>query len=153
MAYLVRDARSRSPYWYGVYLVVSPGGQRRWVRKSTKKRKRSEAKEILEALGRQAPLEALSTDAILEFKERWLSGGRSPRTVNPTIKILKRPFKIALEEGLIARKPVAAVRPIRTSSAKKDVFSPEQIQHLLEVAEGEWKGLILSGYFTGGRLV
>ncbi len=35
MAYLVRDARSRSPYWYGVYLVVSPGGQRLWVRKST----------------------------------------------------------------------------------------------------------------------
>src|ERR1700758_5069642 len=49
MAYLVRDARSRSPYWYGVYLVVSTGGQRRWVRKSTKKRKRSEAKEILDA--------------------------------------------------------------------------------------------------------
>ena len=162
MAYLVRDARSRSPYWYGVYLVVSPGGQRRWVRKSTKKRKRSEAKEILDAWQKtadraaagnldqarireivletvervtgkktdsptvsewlerwirtekgavtagtmiryeqivrdflssigahaQVPLEALSTDTILEFKERWLSGGRSPRTVNQTIKIL-----------------------------------------------------------------
>jgi integrase len=209
------------------YLVVSPGGQRRWVRKSTKKRKRSEAKEILDtwqntadraAAGNldqarireivletvervtgkrtdaptvsewlerwirtergavaqgtimryeqivrdflssigtqaQAPLEALSTDTFLEFKERWLSGGRSPRTVNQTIKILKRPFKIALEQGLIDRNPVAAVRPIRTSSAKKDVFSPEQIQHLLEVAKGDRKGLILSGYFTGGRLV
>ena len=204
MAYLVRDARSRSPYWYGVYLVVSPGGQRRWVRKSTKKRKRSEAKEILDAwqntadraaagnldqarireivletvervtgkrtdsptvsewlerwirtekgavtagtmiryeqivrdflssIGAhaQVPLEALSTDTILEFKERWLSGGRSPRTVNQTIKILKRPFKIALEQGLIDRNPVAAVRPIRTSSAKKGVFSPEQIRAL-----------------------
>src|ERR1700745_975258 len=49
MACLMRDAPSRSPYWSGVYLVVSPGGQRRWVRKSTKKRKRSEAKEILDA--------------------------------------------------------------------------------------------------------
>jgi integrase len=227
MAYLVRDARSRSPYWYGVYLVVSPGGQRRWVRKSTKKRKRSEAKEILDAwqkiadraasgnldqarireivmetvervtgkrtnsptvsewlerwirtekgavAGRtmiryeqivrdflgvigaqaQAPLETLSTDTILEFKERWLSGGRSPRTVNQTIKILKRPFKIALEEGLIDRNPVAPVRPIRTSSAKKGVFGAEQIRQLLEVAVGDWRGLILSGYFTGGRLV
>jgi integrase len=227
MAYLVRDARSRSPYWYGVYLVVSPGGRRRWVRKSTKKRKRSEAKEILDAWQKtadraaagnldqarireivletvervtgkrtdsptvsewlerwirtekgavaartmmryeqivrdflntigaqaQAPLEALSTDTILAFKERWLSGGRSPRTVNQTIKILKRPFKIALEEGLIDRNPVAAVRPIRTTSAKKDVFGPEQIEQLLKEAEGDWKGLILSGYFTGGRLV
>ena len=26
-------------------------------------------------------------------------------------------------------------------------------EHLLEAAEGDWKGLILSGYFTGGRLV
>jgi integrase len=49
--------------------------------------------------------------------------------------------------------PVAAVRPIRTSSAKKGVFAPEQIQRLLEVEEGDWRGLILSGYFTGGRLV
>jgi integrase len=227
MAYLVRDARSRSPYWYGVYLVVTAGGHRRWIRKSTKKRKRSEAKEILDAwqltadraaagnldqarirkivletvervtgkridsptvaewlerwirtekdavapgtliryeqivrdflsnIGAlaQAPLEAVSADAILEFKERWLSGGRSPRTVNQTIKILKRPFNIALDEGLIDRNPVAAVRPIRTTTAKKDVFSPKQIQQLLEVAESDWKGMILAGYFTGGRLV
>ena len=53
---------------------------------------------------------------------------------------------------MVDRNPVAAVRPIRTSSAKKGVFSPEQIRHLLEAAEGDWKGLILSGYFTGGRL-
>ena len=61
--------------------------------------------------------------------------------------------RIALEEGLIDRNPVAAVRPMRTSSAKKGVFSPEQIEHLLKAAESDWKGLILSGYFTGGRLV
>jgi site-specific recombinase XerD len=58
-----------------------------------------------DGLAEQASLEALSTDTILAFKERWLSGGRSPRTVNQTIKILKRPFKIALEEGLIDRNP------------------------------------------------
>ena len=57
--------------------------------------------------------------------------------MNQTVKILKRPFEIALEEGLIDRNPVAAVRPIRTSSAKKDVFNPEQIRRLLEVAEGD----------------
>jgi len=85
----------------------------------------------------QAPLEALSTDTILAFKERWLSGGRAPRTVNQTIKILKRPFKIGVEEGLIDRNPVAAVRPIRTTSAKKDAFSPEQIEQLLKVAESD----------------
>jgi integrase len=112
-------------------------------------------RDFLRSIGARAhaPLEALSTDTILEFKERWLSGGRSPRTVNQTIKILKRPFKIALEQGFIDRNPVAAVRPIRTRSAKKGVFSPEQIRCLFEVAESDWKGLILSAYFTGGRLL
>jgi len=112
-------------------------------------------RDFLKSIGAKAraPLETLSTDTILEFKDRWLSGGRSPRTVNQTIKILKRPFKIALEEGLIDRNPVGAVRPIRTSSAKKDVFSPEQIQHLLEAADDDWRGMILTGYFTGARLV
>jgi site-specific recombinase XerD len=108
-------------------------------------------RDFLNSIGTQAeaPLEALSTDTFLEFKEWWLSGGRCPWTVNQTIKILKCPFlqvyKIALEQGLIDRNPVAAARPIRTSSVKKDVFSPEQIEHLLEVAEGDWNGLILSG--------
>ena len=78
-------------------------------------------RDFLNSIGAQAqaPLEALTTDTILAFKERWLSGGQSLRTVNQTIKILKRPFKIALEEGLIDRNPVAAVRPIRTSSEKR----------------------------------
>jgi hypothetical protein len=82
-------------------------------------------RDFLSSIGTQAraPLEALSTDTILEFKQRWLSGGRSRRTVNQTIKILKRPFKIALDEGLIDRNPVAVVRPIRASSAKKGVLA------------------------------
>jgi integrase len=33
------------------------------------------------------------------------------------------------------------------------VFSPEQIQRLFDVTEGDWKGLILCGFFTDGRLV
>ena len=82
MAYLVRDARSRSPYWYGVYLVVSPGGQRRWVRKSTKKRKRSEAKEILEAWQKTADRAAAGSldqarirEIVLETVERVTGSG------------------------------------------------------------------------------
>jgi hypothetical protein len=48
-----------------------------------------------------------------------------------------------VEEGLINRNPVTAFRPIRTTNAKKDVFSLAQIQRLLETAEGDWNGLIL----------
>jgi hypothetical protein len=40
-------------------------------------------RDFLSSIGTQA--DALSTDTILEFKERWLSGGPSPRTVNQTL--------------------------------------------------------------------
>ena len=46
-------------------------------------------RDFLKAIGDQAdaPLETLSTDTFLAFKEWWLSGGRAPRRVNQTIKI------------------------------------------------------------------
>jgi integrase len=95
-----------------------------------------------------------------EIDEKRLSdpkleaGGRAPLTVNLTIKrVLKRAFKVAMDEGLISRNPCATVRPIRdTGKVEKGAFSPQQISQLVEHAEGDWKGLILAGYFTGGRL-
>jgi integrase len=45
------------------------------------------------------------------------------------------------------------VRPIRdTGRVEKGKFTPEQIARLVEHAEGDWKGLILAGYYTGARL-
>ena len=205
------------------YLVVSPGGQRRWVRKSTKKRKRVEAKEILDAWQKtadraaagnldqarireivletvervtgkrtdsptvsewlerwiraekdavavgtmmryeqiirdflssigaqaQAPLEALTTDTILQFKERWLSGGRSPWTVNQTIKILKRPFKIALDEGLIDRNPVCRCSTDPHQQRKKGCVQPRANPTLARSSRGRLERINLVGLLYG----
>jgi integrase len=38
-------------------------------------------------------------------------------------------------------------------AVEKGVFTPEQIARLLDKAEGDWKGLILAGYYTGARLL
>jgi integrase len=226
MAYLTKDARGRSPYWFGNYREVGQDGVKRWKRKSTEKIKKAEAQEVLDGwqktadqaaagvltdvrvrkivyeiverttgkkvnaptirqwldqwirlekgavtpgtlnryqqvarnliddLGPKAdaPLEALTTDDFLKFKENRLKAGLSPRGVNLLIKILKRPFKIAVDEGRLDRNPAAAVRTMKTSTARKGVFSPGQVIQLIEAAKGDWKGLILLAYFTGGRL-
>jgi integrase len=69
------------------------------------------------------------------------------------MRVLKRAFKVAIDEGLISRNPCAMLRPIRdTGKVEKGTFSSEQISQLVEEAEGDWKGLILAGYFTRGRL-
>jgi hypothetical protein len=57
-------------------------------------------------------LEGLTTDDFLAYRDNLLVEGRNERTVNLTVrKILKRPFQAALQEGILARNPVAGGPP------------------------------------------
>jgi len=98
-------------------------------------------------------LEAVTTDDFLRYRDQQLAEGRAPRTVNFTIRrTLKRAFQAAVNEGYLKRNPVGAVRHLRDTGSEKGTFSPEQVRSLVDAAEGDWKGLVLFGYFTGGRL-
>jgi integrase len=67
--------------------------------------------------------------------------------------VLKRAFKVAVAEGIITRNPCATVRLIQDrDKADKHVFAPEQVSKLIDTAHGDWKGPIISAYYTGGRL-
>jgi integrase len=111
--------------------------------------------DFLRFLGTRAhvSIEAITTDDILRYRDRLLEEGRAPRTVNITVrKILKRPFQAAVTEGYLQRNPVASIRHMRDVVVEKGVFTPEQIRLLVDTAEGDWKGLVLAGYYTGARL-
>jgi integrase len=109
---------------------------------------------FLRFLGTRArvSLEAITTDDFLRYRDHLLAGGRAPRTVNLAIRrILQRPFVSAVNQGILKRNPVAGVRVLRDVTVEKGVFTPEQIRALLDVAQGDWRGLILAAYFTGAR--
>jgi len=98
-------------------------------------------------------LSSLGPDDISKYQAQLKEEGRSAQTVNITIKkVLKHALKVAVEEGLLDRNPVATIKPLRGTTAQKGIFSPDQVRRLVEAAEGDWKGLILAGYYTGGRL-
>jgi integrase len=98
-------------------------------------------------------LSTLTADDIAKYQTQLKAEGRSAQTVNITIKkVLKHALRIAVEEGLLDRNPVATIKPLRGTIAEKAVFTPEQVRLLVEAAEGDWKGLILAGYYTGARL-
>jgi integrase len=137
--------------WLTRWLKTEQGA----VAEATLRKYRQIVGAFLEFLGTRADvrLEALSTDDFLRYRDALLSEGRSEQTVNITVrKILKRPFNLAADQGLITRNPVAAVRLMRGTRAEKGVFRPEQITRLLAVADSDWQGLILAGYYTGARL-
>jgi integrase len=98
-------------------------------------------------------LEAVTTDDFIRYRDQLLKQGRTPRTVNITVrKILTRPFMAAVNEGLLQRNPIASIRHLHDVTVEKGVFTPEQINKLLEVADADWRGLTLAGYYTGARL-
>jgi integrase len=112
-------------------------------------------RDFLASLGSRASLKLSQiTDAdIVSFRDTLLAGGRSAQTVNFVVRqVLKLPFKMAVESGLLDRNPVALVKMLRGTKATKGTFSPEQIGKLLATVEGDWRGLILAGYYTGARL-
>jgi integrase len=145
-----------------VETIAAEGWLDRWIETekgavadSTIERYRQIVRDFKESLGARARirLDAITTEDITKFRDELFSKGLSAYTVNLNVrKILKRPFKLAVDEGWIQRNPVASVRPIRGTTAEKGVFTPEQVTRLVEAAEDDWKGMILAGYYTGARM-
>ncbi|MDQ3622545.1 MAG: tyrosine-type recombinase/integrase, partial [Verrucomicrobiota bacterium] len=111
--------------------------------------------EFVESLGPRAdlPLSSVSPRDVRTFRDALARAGHSPVTVNGAVKILAAPFNAAVRLGYISVNPCAAVEPLRDDAdAEKDVFTPEQVGRLIEAAEGDWKGAILAGFYSGLRL-
>jgi integrase len=122
---------------------------------STYLKKEQAARMFLESLGARKllPLEAITKSDIVKFRDELLAAGRRASTVNGLVrKILAQPFSAAKKEGLIQIDPVAGLKAIRGDRVEKHTFTAEQIQRLLNAAEGDWKGLVVAGFYSGARL-
>ncbi len=138
--------------WLDKWLANEKGA----VSDATLTRYRQVVTDFLDGLGPLANqrLEAVTSEHVLKHRQQLESEGRAPATVNFTVKrVLKRVFKVAMDDGVITRNPCATVRLIQDrDKAAKHVFLPQQVSKLVETAEGDWKGLIITAYYTGGRL-
>jgi integrase len=112
--------------------------------------------DFLAHLGERADLTlaAIGPKDVRSFRDALAAGGRTPGTVNQVVrKVLSAPFLAAQRLGYISTNPCAAVEPLRDDTdAERETFTTEQVSQLLDAAEGDWKGAILAGYFTGLRL-
>lgn len=80
----------------------------------------------------------------------------SVSTANTDLKILRVAFHQAVIDGLRLDNPASAVRTLedrRSADApERRPFTEQELKALLSVAQGEWRGLILGGLYTGQRL-
>jgi integrase len=78
-------------------------------------------------------------------------------TLARDLQVIRSMFRLARARGLISHNPAdrEVVSLPSTQSMEREVFSPAELAALLSAAADspEWKTLVLSGFFLGGRLV
>lgn len=118
------------------------------------------ANALLSSLGRAADRDVTSFGArddtlIVRFRDH-LAANSARSTVNTKMKIVRLLFKAAAQRYKI-ESPAQHVSGIRKSGATGEAsprraFTLAEIDRVLRVATGEWRGIILAGFYTGQRL-
>lgn len=89
----------------------------------------------------------------VEAYRNHLARRQSAGTVNVKLKVLRAFFEDARQRYQLTRNPAKDVKSIRgKEDSTRRPFTMSELGKLLEVADGEWKGMILFGAFTGQRL-
>ncbi len=99
------------------------------------------------------PLVAITPADLQRYVDARRRIGSAPGTVQVDGKILRTAFNRARRMGLIASNPVEAVDLPARNSVERGTFTGPQVRMLVDAAQGEWKTLILLGYYTGQRLM
>lgn len=121
---------------------------------STMERYRGVVNTFIKHLGQRAkrPLNALTTRDVQAFLTARQKSGCSPTTVSLDAKIIRTPLNAARRQGLISNNPAEGVELPDPEPVERGTFNGSEVQLLVDVAQDDWKALILLGYYTGQRL-
>jgi integrase/recombinase XerD len=94
----------------------------------------------------------MSTKAILDFRDRRLTEGVSPRTINMDVSALAAVFCWGVEQRLIANNPLVGIKPLRNDHPKDGrPLTNDEVQHLLESSPQPWRDIWYALLVTGLR--
>jgi integrase len=90
---------------------------------------------------------------IIAFRNRLLTQV-SAKTANHDMRAVKTLFKSAREDEVIAEDPAVSVKSAhnKATSASKRSFTLDELHVVLDVADPEWKSMILFGLYIGQKL-
>jgi integrase len=111
--------------------------------------------ECVAFLGSRARLNiaTITSKDIADWRDSRESRGLSPATLNGDITVLSAAFNAALRQGHISVNPCLAIEPVKDKAGvRKGTFTLGQITALGKTASGDWRGLILTAFYTGQRL-
>src|SRR5713101_7285961 len=136
------------------WLELFVKGKRKSKSAATAARHEQTMQMFVEFLGPRADLNiaAVTSKDVSDFRDQRQSLGLAPATLNLDVAILSSAFNSCWRQGLISVNPCLAIEPLKNKPQRKGVFSKEQVAAIVKVAQGDWRGLILVGFYTGQRL-
>jgi integrase len=122
----------------------------------TAERYRSVKKSFLTYLADRAErqLASLTAHDVQGYITDYRTKGASYKTAHLHLATLHAAFDKARRLGLIASNPTdpIEVKAREGEQVERETFTPTEVSLLVQNAEGEWKTLLLLGYYTGARL-
>jgi integrase len=115
---------------------------------------RKSTTKFLKFLGPAAELDlsAVTRRMITEFRNQ-IAQKASATTTNHDLKAIKLIFRSAKRDGYIIENPSEFVESVRkTSEGARRPFTVSEIRSVIDVADKEWRSLVLFGLYTGQRL-
>ena len=99
------------------------------------------------------PITEVTKQDVIAFRN-WVSTQVSAKTTNHGLRAVKSFFKSAREDDVIPEDPAASVKGVQkeATTSKKRAFTLDELRAVLDVADPEWKSMILFGLYTGQRL-
>jgi integrase len=70
------------------------------------------------------------------FTTKRLKEGRSPRTINLNIIVLRNVLKRAIEDGHLKELPIAGIKPLKTTSKTRQLVTAKDLDAICEAAFG-----------------
>lgn len=107
---------------------------------------------FLPDIRRRSPLASITASDVDGFLRSEQNRGLSNVTANAGVRVLRIVLNTARRKGVITSNVADAVDLLEEDPDKRLPFTLEQVRALLEVADTEWRGLILLGYYAGIRL-
>jgi integrase len=89
---------------------------------------------------------------ILVYRNSIIAANKTARTANLSVKVVSAAFNAAVRQHIIESNPATALESLPVTAEERATFTPAQLAKLIRGAEGQWRGAILLGYYTGARL-
>jgi integrase len=120
----------------------------------TMHRYRQVIRDFMASLGNRANLALahITPKDVLMYRNSILAAKKTPRTANLSVKVVSAALNAALRQGFIPNNPATAVESLPVKAEERATFTPAQISKLVRAANGDWRGAILLGFYTGARL-